>query len=69
MLFCVGSCHLIKPDNISTAVISPIELLKIKTPSLITIEYLDSETVKDSSVLTLQHSEPSSMLKHLNIFL
>ena len=43
----------------STAVISPIELLKIIKLSLIINENFDFETVKEPSVCTFQHSEPS----------
>ena len=50
LLFCVGNCHLIKPDNRSTAVISPIELLKITKLFTIIREYFEFEIVKDSSV-------------------
>jgi hypothetical protein len=59
LLFCVGSCHSIKPDEISTAVISPRELLYITKLSFINIENFEFETVKESSVFIFQHSVPS----------
>ena len=55
----MGSCHCINPEDMSTAVISPIELLKIIKLPLIINENFDFETVKESSVCTFQHSEPS----------
>ena len=45
----MGNCHLIKPVSISTAVISPIELLKTIKSSTITNENLISEIVNDLS--------------------
>ena len=50
LLFCVGNCHLIIPDDASTAVISPIELLKITKLFIIIKEYFEFEIVKESSV-------------------
>ena len=63
MLLCVGNCHVIKPVSISTAVISPIELLKITLSFKIIKEYLIFEIVNESSVCKFQHSEPSLILK------
>ena len=59
---CVGSCHVIKPDSISTAVISPMELLNITLSFTIINEYLVFEIVNESSVCKFQHSEPSLIL-------
>jgi len=47
------------PDEISTEVISPIELLKIRFSFIIIIEFFLFDIVKDFSVLRLQHSDPS----------
>ena len=61
-LLCVGSCQIITPVSISTAVISPIELLNI-TLSFITInENLELDIVKESSVFKFQHSLPLLIL-------
>jgi hypothetical protein len=40
----------IKPDSISTAVISPIELLKTTKSPIIINENFESDIVKESSV-------------------
>ena len=50
---------MIEPEDISTAVISPMELLKMILSSTITIEYLVSDIVNDSSVSTVQQLDPS----------
>ena len=68
-LLCVGSCQTINPDSMSTAVISPIELLNITLLSRIINENFEFEIVKESSVCKFQHSEPSLILKHLRVFL
>ena len=45
------------------------ELLKITLSLEIIKEYLIFEIVNESSVCKFQHSEPSLILKHLNVFL
>ena len=60
---------MIKPVSISTAVISPKELLKMTLSFKIIKEYLVFEIVKESSVCKFQNSEPSLVLKHLSVFL
>ena len=62
LLLWVGSCQVIKPESISTAVTSPIELVKIiNYPSIIN-EKFELDIVKESSVGRFQHSEPSWIL-------
>ena len=60
---------MIKPVLISTAVISPMELLKITLSFKIIREYLVFEIVNESSVCKFQHSDPFLILKHLSVFL
>ena len=62
LLLCVGTCQVIKPVSILTAVISPIELLKIIFSFEIINECCAFDIVKESSVDRFQHSDPSSML-------
>ena len=62
MLLCVGSCQIINPVSTSTAVISPIELLKIIALSIMISEYLEFDIVKESSVFKFQYSEPLLIL-------
>ena len=61
MLLWVGSCQAIKPVSISTAVISPIELLKIIKSSIIIKEFFVSDIAKESSVWKFHNSDPSSI--------
>ena len=62
VLLWVGNCHVISPVSISTAVISPIELLNIRTLLIMINENLELDIVKESSVCKFQHSKPSLLL-------
>ena len=56
LLFWVGSCQFINPDSISTAVISPIELLKITKSFKIISENFElgfHQLVKECEVLKI----------------
>ena len=65
----MGNCQTINPVDTSTAVISPIELLKIIKFLTRIIEYFLLGIVRELSVTKFQHSEPSSNLKHLSVLL
>ena len=62
LLLCVGSCHVISPVAISTAVMSPIELVNTIISLIKINENLEFEIVNESSVCKFQHSEPSFIL-------
>ena len=69
LLLWVGSCQVIKPDLISTAVISPIELLKTTKSPMMIREFFVSYIAKESSVWKFHTSDPSAALKDLRVFL
>ena len=62
LLLCVGNCQVIRPESISTAVTSPIELVKIINSPKIINEKFELDIVKESSVGKFQHSDPSLIL-------
>ena len=69
LLLWVGSCQVIKPDSISTAVISPMELLKTTKSPMMIREFFVSDIAKESSVWKFHISDPSSVLKALRVLL
>ena len=68
VLSCVGVCHIKLPVKISTALISPIALLKIIFSSEIIKDNFFCDFINVESVLIFHNSAPSFNEKHLKLF-